>query len=112
MSNLKSNLLLETLEKIWQPRDRIAMLHYGRCGSTVLGDLLGQHPDIFWDSEVFERLYTQQLWESRWLKEPLSLLRLRVGLAWLTRRQCYGFETKCHPAYHLRKAILNTVPAQ
>ncbi len=31
----------------------VAMFHVGRSGSTVLGDLLDQHPDIFWDSEIY-----------------------------------------------------------
>lgn len=30
----------------------IIMLHVGRSGSTVLGDLLGQRPEIMWDREV------------------------------------------------------------
>ena len=32
----------------------IAMFHAGRSGSTVLGDLLNQNPQIFWDSEIFQ----------------------------------------------------------
>jgi len=38
----------------WQ-RGSINMLHVGRCGSTVLGDLLNQHPAVFWDGEVSYR---------------------------------------------------------
>ncbi|PJF28066.1 MAG: hypothetical protein CUN53_01670 [Phototrophicales bacterium] len=33
----------------------VAMLHLGRTGSTVLGDLLNQHPKILWDSEIYYR---------------------------------------------------------
>jgi hypothetical protein len=32
----------------------VACLHTGRCGSTVLGALLEQHPDVVWVGEVFE----------------------------------------------------------
>jgi len=28
------------------------MLHVGRCGSTVLADMLGQHPRIYWDGKI------------------------------------------------------------
>src|SRR5688572_28775150 len=34
----------------------IAMLHAGRCGSSVLADLLNQHPDIRWGGEPFENM--------------------------------------------------------
>ncbi|MBE9062855.1 hypothetical protein [cf. Phormidesmis sp. LEGE 11477] len=84
---------------------QVAMLHYGRCGSSVLCDLLGQHPDIFWDAEVFERMFRKQLREARFIRDPMLLLRLRMALA---GKRYYGFETKCHPAYHLSAPVLNT----
>lgn len=31
----------------------VVMIHIGRSGSTALGDLMDQHPDIFWDGEVW-----------------------------------------------------------
>lgn len=34
--------------------DTVAMLHPGRCGSTVLGTMLGDRSDVHWDGEVFE----------------------------------------------------------
>lgn len=33
----------------------VLMLHNGRSGSTLLGDMLDQHPDIFWDGETIEK---------------------------------------------------------
>lgn len=30
----------------------ILMVQWGRVGSTVLGDLLGQHPDVHWSGEI------------------------------------------------------------
>jgi hypothetical protein len=33
----------------------ICMWHAGRCGSTVIGDMLNQHNKIFWGSEVLEQ---------------------------------------------------------
>lgn len=38
------------------------MFHVGRCGSTVLGSLLGQHSRIFWDGEIYNRRL--RLWET------------------------------------------------
>jgi hypothetical protein len=37
--------------------NNICMFHIGRCGSTVIGDLLGKHPKILWDGEVFSRYF-------------------------------------------------------
>jgi hypothetical protein len=34
----------------------VAMIHTGRCGSTVLSDLLDQHPDMYWDGETYGRV--------------------------------------------------------
>jgi len=33
------------------------MFHVGRSGSRVLGDLFHQHPQVYWDGEVYERLF-------------------------------------------------------
>ncbi|WP_299964521.1 hypothetical protein [uncultured Roseobacter sp.] len=30
----------------------VLMLHVGRCGSTVLANLLGQNPDVYWDGKL------------------------------------------------------------
>jgi hypothetical protein len=34
-------------------RPVVAMLHPGRCGSTVLGVMLGDRPDVAWAGEIF-----------------------------------------------------------
>jgi hypothetical protein len=39
----------------WRPGG-VAMIHTGRCGSTVLSDLLDQHPDMYWDGETYGRV--------------------------------------------------------
>ena len=41
----------------------IMMLHNGRCGSTVVGDLLSQNPNIHWASELYTPLF------AKWKKE-------------------------------------------
>lgn len=35
-------------------RELVLMVHPGRCGSSVLGSLLNQHPDVFWCGEMFQ----------------------------------------------------------
>lgn len=71
----------------------IAMCHLGRSGSTVLGDLLDQHPDIFWDGEIYLSEYYQCLYSQRKnpVFDPFTLFekrRHRGGKAY------YGFESK------------------
>lgn len=81
------------------PKGNIAMFHAARSGSTVLTDLLNQHSDVFWDSELYlpdgphlnTRLYRYLI------REPIKLLRLRKKLAY---KGFYGFETQF---YHLHK---------
>jgi hypothetical protein len=34
----------------------VAMIHTGRCGCTVLSDLLDQHPDMSRDGETYGRV--------------------------------------------------------
>ena len=36
-----------------QPKHKIMMVHPGRCGSTVIGNLLKQHFNIFWAEEIY-----------------------------------------------------------
>lgn len=80
----------------------IAMFHVGRCGSTVLGDLLDQHPRILWAQEIYF-----QRWAERGLKirefDNRRFLRHRM---WAAGRQYYGFETKFLD--HLDLAIIRT----
>lgn len=54
-------------------RSGVFFLHQGRCGSTVVADLLGQHPKISFYGEIFKRYHS--------LKDlpasPENLLRVR-----------------------------------
>ena len=68
---------------------RVGMFHPGRCGSTVLGDLLGQNSRIFWDSEVFDPTVRKIP------KKPFAYLQRRIERC---GKPIYGFETKLyHP---------------
>ncbi|MEM7164069.1 MAG: hypothetical protein AAF581_01320 [Planctomycetota bacterium] len=40
-------------------RGTVVMFHIGRSGSTVVGGLLAQHPQIWWDGEIYDQLYKQ-----------------------------------------------------
>lgn len=33
------------------------MIHIGRSGSTVVADLLGQHPQVRWEGEIYQRIF-------------------------------------------------------
>lgn len=49
---LKRNLIVKSNKVV--VNQNIVMFHTGRCGSTVLGKTLNQHPKITWDGEPFE----------------------------------------------------------
>jgi hypothetical protein len=72
------------------------MLHVGRCGSTVVAEMLGRHPSIFWDGEVFEPKVRAKIG----LEDvpPHELLRGRMAEA----PAIYGFEIKYLPSHHQR----------
>lgn len=63
------------------------MFHIGRSGSRVLANLLGQHPRLFWDGEIYEP--NHRLWTGE--GDAIRLLRRRMSLA---GRRIYGFEMK------------------
>jgi len=79
-----------------------AMFHVGRSGSTVLADLLGQHRRVFWDGEIYERMFRD--WERAGFKigdenmpdDPVAYLRRRMKRS---GRRWYGYEVKF---YHVR----------
>ncbi len=68
------------------------MFHIGRAGSTVLANMLNQHPSIGWDGEIYAP--TQRLWHGQ--GDPVLLMRQRAALL---PRRWYGFEVK---AFHVR----------
>lgn len=77
----------------------IAMFHAGRCGSTVLGDLLNQHPKIFWDGEIFEG----RILEHAKFSGPSDAVRLFIRIYMYRQTTAfYGFETKFTEEHHLR----------
>lgn len=43
----------------------LALVHWGRCGSTVLGFLLNQHPCVYWDGEALMLERKSERWLRR-----------------------------------------------
>lgn len=95
------------------PATRVAMFHTGRCGSTVLGEMLGAQSDIFWAGEIFEDMpgrygalarHPQAVSRilRRSIAEPASLRSLVRASQYPRHYQAYGFETKYLPHQHLR----------
>lgn len=66
----------------------IVMFHPGRCGSTVLGDLLNQHPQINWASEIYHRAA-----DADYDGAPESTQTLASRILQSPKRH-YGFEVK------------------
>lgn len=71
----------------------VLMLHIGRCGSTVLANMLSQHPDICWDGKIFRtarEVYRIDLNPSNvgpWTRRQFAL----------SGSKYYGFEYKILP---------------
>jgi LPS sulfotransferase NodH len=66
----------------------VVTFHPGRCGSTVLGDLLDQHPSIEWAGEYYHRGRDEDFHRGR---ESLWRLYWRIARA---RQPVFGFEVK------------------
>ena len=71
------------------------MFHAGRSGSTVLTDLLRQHPKIFWDGEI-NNAYIQ-----KWHKKNVvignrnfveAIRRVQKRMICAPKKKFYGFE--------------------
>ena len=96
----------------------LVMYHVGRSGSTVLGDLLDQHPDLHWDKEVLLDLRVKRYarlvpFRKRIINDPIKIIHWRMLLS---DKRRFGFETMPHhlepfglgmPEYLLRLRSLN-----
>ena len=86
-------------------RGKVAMFHIGRSGSTVMDDMLSQHPYIYWDGEVYEKVFkslersgktVQVGYQSPAIDPVNNTLRKRMRRS---GKDFYGFEVKF---FHLR----------
>ena len=68
------------LPKLWSKST--VMFHIGRSGSTVLGNLLGQTKEIFWDDEIylpfFEYLQYKRKENKKFKKDQVSIDLIKV----------------------------------
>lgn len=74
----------------------LAVLHGGRCGSTVLGELLDQHDQIRWGGELFFDVHRKVSGfrpTAAWIRTVIELAASRQGDG------VFGFETQ---RVHLR----------
>jgi hypothetical protein len=84
-------------------RGVVLMLHVGRCGSTVLANMLAQDPEIYWDAKLHRK--AQSLYGD-------SLKKMNHK-AWLARQfsisgdRFYGFEFKILQDHYPDMAGLN-----
>jgi hypothetical protein len=75
-------------------RKGVFMWHHGRCGSTVLGQILNQHPGIRWRGEIYER-YAEAGTPRPNFRDDLKYAQIECG------RKLPGFELKGLPSQHL-----------
>lgn len=69
--------------------DKVCMFHIGRSGSTVIADLLGQHPNILSDGEIYGG--DPKKWTPARQQPPLDYLLDRIRSA---SGRIYVFEMK------------------
>lgn len=61
-------------------KTNVVMFHIGRCGSTVVGTLLNQHPKIRWGGELFANLKRKYGMDSWVWEDPLRMIKLRTSI--------------------------------
>ena len=84
----------------------VLMLHTGRSGSTVLGQMLDQHSGVFWDGELLEKRFhriarargvgVNHLYGALDLADAVALIRRRMKA--LSGGRVFGLEVQ---DYHL-----------
>jgi LPS sulfotransferase NodH len=83
----------------WPSDHNIAAFHTGRVGSTVVGDLLGQHSEVVWRGEMFEEVARRHGYRPGPGRSAFAMLRTAMRR---TREAYFGFETKSLADQHLR----------
>lgn len=83
-------------------KKKLVMLHHGRCGSSVLGNLLNQHPKIYWAGEIFEA-YMKGSKRS----QPNFVEQTLKNSSNMRTSELYGFETKYLAEQHLSEGCIN-----
>jgi hypothetical protein len=68
----------------------LVMFHTGRSGSSVVADLLGRHPAVHWDGELFN--YHLNVWRSRPKDRMADAQRMIKRRIYFFNVPYYGFE--------------------
>ena len=84
------------------------MFHTGRCGSTVLGQMLNQHAMVHWAGELFENHMQDP--ESRAMSAT-DVAKCINSKRSAEAASIFGFETKYLPQQHLSPRCINMDPA-
>lgn len=94
---IRSSVSTRLVGPLWSHRrpGGLVMFHIGRCGSTVLSEMLSQHPEVYWDGETYVRVL-QELRDANQDRltsgfDPASYIERRLprsGSRW------FGFDTK------------------
>lgn len=79
---------------------RCCCFHFGRCGSTLLGNMLNSHPDLEWHSELFHHYHESREASDR-VEDPWDLLLTPLSQS---SKRHFGFELKFQ---HLNKGGLD-----
>jgi hypothetical protein len=109
---------LDALQRPTPAEGHVLMLHTGRSGSTVVGNLLQQHSRIYWDGEVYEKMFV-------WFRAKQGVLVrdqarfLGPGDAWpyLDRRRkragakLYGYECRDYHLHWLKTSLTDYLRA-
>lgn len=84
MLKILSDLIFSRTNQI-----RICCFHFGRCGSTLLGNMLAGHPQLDWKGEIFHAFHERENRDE--VIEPFSVIQ---GLLAESSFRNFGFETK------------------
>jgi hypothetical protein len=96
---MKAKYLKGKIRRLFKPRVNVAMVHIGRCGSSVLARMLNAHDEVHWASEIYESYF--QLWRKQGLgfdspigfsADPVLLLKDAVESRPI--KDYFGFEIK------------------
>jgi hypothetical protein len=86
---------------------QVAMLHTGRCGSTVIGLMLNQHSKVCWKSELFEQFMKNPDLKPEGIDSKYFTSKIINQSSNSKISKIFGFETKYLSKQHLRKEGIN-----
>lgn len=99
--SFRLQLILNNITNANTRKNYVAMLHTGRCGSTVLGNMMEEHSQIFWRSEIFERFMNDTCESSKFKHKEHFVHKVVRDCSNQQASKIYGFETKYLPQQHL-----------